>query len=265
MRYTARTVERAARPTASAGARGTTRPRPGKQGASLARQIEDEIVAGRWPVGTVIGSETDLMAKHQVGRAVLREAVRLLEHHGIAAMRPGPGGGLIVAEPDAGAVRAALAVLLRFQGVTLEQLLEAKAALELSCVQLACGRLDEVGIERLRAAVAQEARTPPGHHTDIGPGNLHILVAELTGNPAMHIFVDVLTRLSVEHAQPLDPAFLDRVAGETYAAHAAIAEAIVAGDAAVARHLMLRHLAVVDASLPHGPASDGAQGRATAR
>src|SRR3954451_5369104 len=65
----------------------------------LARRIEEEIVAARWPVGAVLGTETELAVRYGVGRSVLRETARVLESHGVARRRPGPGGGLIVTRP----------------------------------------------------------------------------------------------------------------------------------------------------------------------
>ena len=79
-----------------------------KLSSVVARRIEDEVVAQGWPVGTVLGSETDLLERFGVSRAVLREAVRLVEHTGAARMRRGPGGGLIVSEPNRSAVVSAM-------------------------------------------------------------------------------------------------------------------------------------------------------------
>ena len=62
----------------------------------IARRLEDEIVARGWPVGEVLGSESELLEYFGVSRAVFREAVRVVENTGAARMRRGPGGGLIV-------------------------------------------------------------------------------------------------------------------------------------------------------------------------
>ena len=69
--------------------------------AEIARGIEAEVIATGWPVGAALGSEASLQRHYGVSRSVLREAVRLVEHHQVARMRRGPGGGLIVTEPDA--------------------------------------------------------------------------------------------------------------------------------------------------------------------
>jgi DNA-binding FadR family transcriptional regulator len=65
-----------------------------KLAEALAARIERTIASRKWPVGAVLGSEESLLAKFRVSRAVLREAVRILEHHRTATMRRGPGGGL---------------------------------------------------------------------------------------------------------------------------------------------------------------------------
>ena len=49
-------------------------------------------------------------------RAVFREAVRLLEQDGVAQMRRGPGGGLVVTAPRASSVARAAALHLQFFG-----------------------------------------------------------------------------------------------------------------------------------------------------
>ena len=63
-------------------------------------------------MGEVFGSEVALLERYRVSRAVLREAVRLLEYHAVATTRRGPGGGLVVAEPQAQASIDTIALYL---------------------------------------------------------------------------------------------------------------------------------------------------------
>ena len=67
-----------------------------KLGEQLAERVEEEIIASGWPVGKVLGSEAELIERYGVSRAVFREAMRIVDHHGVAEMRRGPGGGLVV-------------------------------------------------------------------------------------------------------------------------------------------------------------------------
>ena len=84
-----------------------------KLGEITAMKIEAQIAARGWTQGEVLGSESELLDEYGVSRAVLREAIRLLEHHGVATMRRGPGGGLIVRHPEpASAVHMLLGLAL---------------------------------------------------------------------------------------------------------------------------------------------------------
>ncbi len=65
-------------------------------GSSLAVTVADrmvgDIAAAGWPVGEIVGYEGELLERYGVSRDVFREAVRLLEHLQVARMRHGPGG-----------------------------------------------------------------------------------------------------------------------------------------------------------------------------
>src|SRR4051794_26464474 len=90
-----------------------------KLASKIARDIEAEIVRRGWAIGESLGSEPALQERFGVSRSVLREAVRLVEHHQVARMRRGPGGGLIICEPDAGPATRAVVIYLEYLGTTL--------------------------------------------------------------------------------------------------------------------------------------------------
>jgi DNA-binding FadR family transcriptional regulator len=99
-----------------------------KRGEQTARQIFREVAAAGWQVGALLGSEAELMRRYDVSRAVLREAVRVLEHHQIARMRRGPGGGLFVVEPGIEAVTDAIALQVDRLGIETAHLIEVSTA-----------------------------------------------------------------------------------------------------------------------------------------
>jgi len=84
----------------------------------LADTLADMIRGAGLRAGALVASEQDLRARHEVGRSVLRQAARILEARGVAFMKRGIGGGLIVAPPDPEPAGRALAILLesRMQG-----------------------------------------------------------------------------------------------------------------------------------------------------
>lgn len=212
----------------------------------LAAQIESEIIEMGWPVGLVLGSEGELIKKYGVSRSVLREAVRLMEQHLVAEMRMGRNGGLVVTAPSADVVTEAVAVLLRYQKVAPRDLFETRRALELTCVKLAAERATEEEVEGLRQLAYPQgigdAQTGIGTHSMA----FHQAIGAFSGNPAMHLFVQVLTVLT---ERTVDLSSAERHSEDVNHSHAAIAEAIAAGDSALAQRRMLRHFEAMAATV----------------
>jgi DNA-binding FadR family transcriptional regulator len=84
-------------------------------GVALADAIEQEIRQARHPPGSVLAFENELQVRHNAGRAVVRQAVRILEQRGIAHMRRGNGGGLVIAQPKPEAASRALSIVIESQ------------------------------------------------------------------------------------------------------------------------------------------------------
>jgi DNA-binding FadR family transcriptional regulator len=216
---------------------------PLKTGEALARRIEGEVIAQGWPIGKWLGSEPELLERYGVSRSVLREAVRLLEHHMVARMRRGPGGGLTVTAPDASAVTSAAALYLDFERVEPAHLYNARSVIELKCLELALERLASHGIDRLREIVAREALCEPVEFV-ARSHELHMTIADLSGDPALRLFMRVLLNLTGEHSPPAERTA--RVAARELSiarrAHADIVASVVDRDLERASTHMLEHL-----------------------
>ncbi|MER6808168.1 FCD domain-containing protein [Spirillospora sp. NPDC000708] len=218
--------------------------RGGTLGAQVARRIEDEIIAAGWPVGRNLGSEQDLQDRYGVSRAVLREALRLVEHHQVARMRRGPGGGLFVTAPDAAPATRAMVIYLDYVGTSVDDLIGARLLLEPRAAELAAERLTEDGVRRLRGLLEEESRRreEPGIWSqDV----LHLALGELSGNAALCSFIEILTRLTTRYAHtathtPKAEAVRSKESAGRH--HTAIVEAVIAGDTGRARALVVEHL-----------------------
>ena len=71
----------------------------------VVRHVEDELVAGRLPVGGRLPPERTLAAQLGVSRPSVREGIRILEAMGLVRIAVGRGpeaGAVVVAEPAAG-------------------------------------------------------------------------------------------------------------------------------------------------------------------
>ncbi|HUH70235.1 MAG TPA: FCD domain-containing protein [Mycobacterium sp.] len=241
--------------------------RANKLASTIARRIEADIVGRGWPIGASLGSEHALQQRFRVSRSVLREAVRLVEHHQVARMRRGPNGGLLICEPNAGPATRAVVIYLEYLGATLGDLLNARLVLEPLAASLAAEHIDEAGIGRLRAVLRAEENWKPG----LPPprDEFHIALAEQSKNPVLQLFIDVLMRLTARYARKA------RTDSATEAVEAIdhmhndqwqIVAAVTAGDSARAKTLSERHVEAVTAWLQaHYPGDDAGRNGLTRR
>ena len=215
-----------------------------KRAEGIARDVFVDVVEEGWPVGQLLGSEPELIEQHDASRAVLREAVRLLEYHHIAVMRRGPGGGLFVAEPNQNAIVEAVTVYLEQRGIEPAQLSEVRMGVELASLDLAISRLDADSTDRLRAVLEAEQSAELAAFPEVGR-DLHVAIADVTGNRVLALMTAVLLRLSARHREALPGAQAPEISDSIVRAHRAIVDAMVSGDRDLARFRMRRHLAAM--------------------
>lgn len=226
-----------------------------KLASKVARHIEADIARRGWTIGESLGSEQALQRRYGVSRSVLREAVRLVEHHQVARMRRGPNGGLLICEPDAGPATRAVVIYLEYLGTTLVDLLNARLVLEPLAASLAAERIDEAGIDRLRAVLRAEEHWKPG--APAPRDEFHIALAEQSKSPLLQLFIDVLMRLTTRYAlqsRPDSATEAIEAVDHMHHDHSRIVAAVTAGDAARAKTLSERHIEAVTAWLQeHNP------------
>jgi DNA-binding FadR family transcriptional regulator len=222
--------------TATASANNVERANGSKLAALVADRIVGDITAAGWPEGEIVGSEPDLLERYGVSRAVFREAVRLLEHLHVARMRRGPGGGLVVMSPTVDAVTDAVSVYLYYVGAEIDEVFDARLALEELSAELATQRVNKRGRAQLEEAVERDAEGG-GDHREI-----HKVISSLAANPALAFFVDLLNRMTLLYL-PKGTTLARSTFSASHVAHEKIAAAIVEGDAAVASRRMRKHLA----------------------
>jgi DNA-binding FadR family transcriptional regulator len=220
-----------------------------KRASQIARRIEADVIRRGWPVGQSLGSEQALQQSYLASRSVLREAVRLVEHHRVARMRRGPNGGLLICEPDAAPATHAIIIYLEYLGTTIGDLLDARLLLEPVAASLAAERIDEAGIERLRAVLHDEQHRTPARSA--ARGEFHAALAEQSKNPVLQLFIDILMRLTERYAEEsrADSRDAFQAIDRTRREHSEIVTAVTAGDSARAKTLSERHAESVTAWL----------------
>jgi GntR family transcriptional regulator, transcriptional repressor for pyruvate dehydrogenase complex len=219
-----------------------TAPRPVKRGAkvaeALAQEIVHEIVSNKLPPGTLLSSEAQMLEDYGVGRGSLREALRILEVHGLITMKPGRNGGPMVIEVGTRDYGRMSSLFFHLGGMTFQQLIEARLALEPMMARLAAERR---GQELLGQVADPDATQVEDDATYFDAAyEFHRGVASMSGNP-------VLNLVSVS----LEDIFRDQVMGalspkeerrRVLEVHQAIADAIAVGDADRAERLMRDHM-----------------------
>jgi len=208
----------------------------------VALAVREDIERAGWPIDTVLGSEPELIERYGVSRAILREAVRILEHDGAVRTKRGPGGGLVVAAPDSAAIVRAAGLALEHDKVTPQQLVDVRSALEVAAVRMTAIHVTPAVGEMLLSAVDNERK---GGDRAIHLYDVHHRIAEASGCRPLALFVRVMSELVGRHIAPsaVHGSDLPKIAAQTHQAHQRIAEAIAAGDADLGERRMRRHLA----------------------
>jgi DNA-binding FadR family transcriptional regulator len=217
----------------------------GKIAEVLAAAIRDDIAAGGWQVGSVFGTEVALLQRYRVSRSALREAVRLLEYHSVVRTRRGPGGGLVVAKPQAQASIDTIALYLEYRKPCREDLWLVRDAIEVENVAKVVKRRDAPEVRAFldtHRRVIEQAGDDV-HKADMEEFLFHTGLAQLAGNAVLDLFLRILIELFRRHWASTEqnlPSCSDL--GDVQRAHLRVIEAIVDGDDGLARHRTRRHL-----------------------
>ncbi len=210
----------------------------------VVRKVRDYIFTNRLKPGDRIPSESELATALHVSRATLREAVKGLSLSGLLEAKPRTGTR--VREFSYEQVSDALVAHFHLSsGVDLREILEARAALELSAVRLVVRRITPEEISELREIEARfEAATAESRtHVDLDC-QLHAAFLKASGNRLLASMVDLL-RAFFSHPS-LEESILrrhyDREEQErTINEHRLLIEAVAARDLELASRVLHSH------------------------
>jgi DNA-binding FadR family transcriptional regulator len=207
----------------------------------VARRILRDIVDRGMTAGDRLPPEAVMLSQFGVGRASLREALRILETHGLIRIRMGSGGGPVITDVSSTDYGRMASLYLFRSGGTYEELLEARQVIEPMMVRLAAERLTEETAQRLRDVVeeGEAAADAPASVWSAASERFHAVIAGMSGNHVLDLFAAALISIERRHIGPIYRAG-DR--DTTLKVHRKIAEAILAQNASQAEHLARRHV-----------------------
>ncbi|MEI4474242.1 FadR/GntR family transcriptional regulator [Frigidibacter sp. MR17.24] len=220
------------------------RPRSGTLVARVAAALRADIVAGTVQPGDRLPSEGQLTQAHGVSRTVVREAIAALRSEGLVEARQGAGVFVLAPEPQAPPPFRNLDPQRISSTI---ELLELRTAVEVEAAGLAAQRHTPAGDEAILQANARfQACVADGEPTGDADYHLHLVIAEMTGNPRFGEFLQVIgpgiiPRRALRPDEAADPApkgYLEQIRAE----HDRIVAAILDSDEIAAREAMRVHL-----------------------
>lgn len=122
--------------------------------AQVTSQLRDQIVTGQIRTGDQLPNEAELGSIFGVSRSTVREALRSLAAQSLVYTSRGVTGGTFVAKLDAETVseylRTSLGLMSGSAGVSVSELLETRAALEVPAARFAAIRRTDEALQELK-------------------------------------------------------------------------------------------------------------------
>lgn len=222
--------------------------RRGTFSEQLADQLREAIASGGFPVGTSLPSERELMARYEVSRATVREALRMLSGQDLIEVRRGRSGGSFVSQPGPSMLVRSLNQFITGHNFRYIDLIAAREAIEPAAAAQAAMRATDEQLAALRECSQRCEDTIEDAQAFI-EANLdwHLALARASGNL---LFVAFLTSISTAmHKATEFEEFDVEVRRAVTAVHWQIYQGIAAGDPSAARRRTLRHLKAYEETL----------------
>ncbi|NYE47724.1 DNA-binding FadR family transcriptional regulator [Spinactinospora alkalitolerans] len=205
----------------------------------IAREIVRDIAKRGLAPNSTLESESAMLERYQVARGSLREALRILEVHGLIRMKPGPGGGPVVSEVDSRDFGRMATLFFQVLGIRFAELVEARLILEPLVARLAAERRDPEDNDDLRAIVQQGFDAEGTAEWLRATDAFHAKVLAMSGNGLLTLVARAMKDVFTERASSV---YVAHEGDHVRRAHADIADAIIAGDAEAAERLMREHM-----------------------
>jgi len=210
-------------------------------------QLLAAVSMGEHPPGSQLPPEVELAARANVSRLTLREAVKILRDKGVLRVQQGRGTFVNPPElwspldPDLLAARSALEGATG--GLFAQQLMAARAVVELGVARLAAQQRTEADVDRMRATVAG---MQAGHESGEIVGytaadrSFHEALLVAARNPFLAALFEPIRSL-VEQVR-VTTACDFTMREKAIAAHTEILDAVAAGDERAATRAMWAHV-----------------------
>jgi GntR family transcriptional regulator, transcriptional repressor for pyruvate dehydrogenase complex len=219
-----------------------TRRRNEKISQAVAREILHEMTRLGLGEGDMLPAEAEMLETYDVGRASLREALRILEIQGLIVIKPGPGGGPIVAGVHSSDFGRMATMYFHMAGATFRELVDARLVLEPVMAGVAAKRQDARYIQQLEQCLTNARTSPPEDVPAYTRSALdfHSLIAGMSGNRVLDLTGRAMKDIYSDRIREM--IFPEDERSKLIEAHDLIGRAIIDGNADKAERLMREHM-----------------------
>lgn len=212
-----------------------------KRALTLAQDIVRDIEAGAHVAGDRLAREDEMLARYDVARATLREALRFLELQGVIHLQLGRSGGPVVARPQTGDFANNLSLILQFMEADLRGLLELREAIAPNVAAYAAKRATAGDLSALADCLKELERNEASSQFEELNRRFHDMLGWASGNPLFGLLTSALHMLTREFSLSLGYSAQERAVQLRFLRR--VFEAVRKGDAEGARQAMARLVA----------------------
>ncbi|GAB2635851.1 FadR/GntR family transcriptional regulator [Prescottella soli] len=213
----------------------------------VADQLRRRLQAGEWEIGSKLPGETTLATELGVGRSTIREALRMLAGQGMLRARQGAGVFVDRTEPEVDGWEGVL------QREAIAAVVEVRAAIEIEAARLAALRATDADVAAMRRALELRADAADAPDREFVEADIavHRSVVAAAHNPVLsELFETFVPRLADAMTEMIALLGLRHRDTEPDAdEHAALVDAIAAGDVDEAARVSRAHLEGMAADL----------------
>lgn len=201
--------------------------------------LKDRILAGELPPGAKLPSESELIARYQVSRTVIREAVSRLAAEGLVETFQGRGS-FVLSVPPPSTFTVESAAIRNHHDVL--AMIDFRIGVECEAAALAAQRITPAGGRAITTAMDAILTSPPERAVEEDFA-FHHAIAGATDNRFYVELIDALGPMTIMLQRTrLDDDSAEAHAVRLHREHQAVAAAVLAGDADLARAAMRVHL-----------------------
>ena len=126
--------------------------------ATMRKEIVQALVDGKLREGDPVLPEKAVIDRFAAARSTVREAMRILEGHGLVKYRCARQGGAFVRVPRTDVVARDVSTLMELRGTSVEEIWELRALLETAAVRKLALHQHEGAVARLRQVILDADR-----------------------------------------------------------------------------------------------------------